>query len=61
MEKEYICDLREMHTSLGNGVDHVQVGDMVMISEDKVKRSEWKMGKVHKIIVGKDGRVRGAV
>ena len=59
--KEYICDHLEMHTSLGHGVDQVQVGDLVMISEDKVKQSEWKMGKVHKIIVCKDGRVRGAV
>ncbi len=31
-----------------------------MVEEDKVKRSMWKLGKVKKLIKGKDGEVRGA-
>ena len=32
---------------------------MVLVHEDNVKRSNWKMGKVEELIVGKDHEVRG--
>lgn len=32
---------------------------MVLVYEDNVKRSNWKMGKILELIVGKDGEVRG--
>lgn len=38
----------------------VSIGNVVLVHEDNVKRSNWKMGKVVEQIVGKDGIVRGA-
>ena len=35
-------------------------GEPVLVYEEKVSRCNWKMGVVEKLVVGKDGRVRGA-
>ena len=59
--KEYLTDLREYHK-----LDHaepdrvIQLGEPVLVYEEKVSRCNWKMGVVEKLVVGKDGRVRGA-
>ena len=39
----------------------VGVGDIVIIHEDGLQRGLWKLGRVDKLISGKDGIVRGAV
>ena len=38
----------------------ISVGDVVLIREDDVKRNNWKLGRVEKLIEGRDGVVRGA-
>ena len=38
----------------------VSEGEVVLVHEDNVKRSNWKMGKVVGLIIGKDSEVRGA-
>ena len=57
--KENLTDLREHHRSKKERHVKVSIGNVVLVHEDKVKRSNWKMGKVLELIVGKDGVVRG--
>lgn len=59
--REYLTDLREHHKQ-GNktGTRRVSIGDVVLVYEENVKRGEWKLGKVERLIVGKDQEVRGA-
>ena len=59
--KEYLVGLREFHKSkiVGSG-KLIQVGDVVLVSEDNVKRGKWRMAEVEKLVVGHDGEVRGA-
>ena len=38
----------------------IQVGDIVLVSEDKVSRGKWPLGRVEKFHLGKDGLVRTA-
>ena len=44
-----------------NSSPAVQVGDVVCVKEDNMKRNMWKLEKVEELIVGKDSVVRGAV
>ena len=39
----------------------INVGDAVSITEEGLKRRHWKVGKVLRIIKGKDDVLRGAV
>ena len=57
---EYLINLRESHKLRGAAAD-IQVGDIVIIHEEGVKRHKWKIGKVEKLIKGNDDIVRGAV
>ena len=59
---EYLLELREYHR--GNSINAnltPKVNDVVLIYEDKVKRSQWRMGKIHELIKSKDGKVRACV
>ena len=38
----------------------VSEGEVVLVHEDNVKKSNWKMGKVVGLIIGKHSEVRGA-
>ena len=58
--KEYITDLREYHKENNSKVNVVAVGDLVLIHDDNVKRGLWKMGVIETLIVGQDGKIRGA-
>ncbi len=57
---EYLIDLREIHRNSAEKEIEIGVGDVVLIKEDNVKRSQWKMGRVEDLIKGRDGIVRGA-
>ena len=35
-------------------------GDIVLIKDDNIPRNNWWKGKVEKLIIGKDGKTRGA-
>ena len=58
---EYLIELRDIHRkSKKNGVnDEIKIGDVVLIEEDKQKRSNWRTGRVDEIIISKDGQIRG--
>ena len=59
--REYLTDLREYHKHGKRELAvELQVGDVVLVKEDNIKRNCWKMGKVEELVVGKDGVVRGA-
>ena len=36
------------------------IGDIVLIKDDKLPRQSWKIGKVERLIISRDGKVRGA-
>ena len=60
---DYMYELREQHkyASKKAGKDVLVVGDIVLIKDDDMlPRGRWKQGILTRLIVGKDGRVRGA-
>eukprot|EP00794_Sanderia_malayensis_P017243 gene17243-biopygen14837 len=59
--KEYLTDLREFHKMTTINIKPIAKGDLVLLHEDNVKRSLWKTGLVEDLIIGKDGKCRGAV
>ena len=62
-KSEYLIELRETHkkSKRKNSIsDLINENDIVLISEDNVKRNEWRRGRVNKLLTGKDGQVRGA-
>ena len=58
-KKEYLTELREFQ-KLNNRVPEkqIKVGDVVLIEEEGLPRSRWRLGKVHELITSKDGYVR---
>ena len=50
----------ESHRSKAIGKVHVQQGDIVLVKEDSLKRSQWKTVLIENLIGGKVGIVRGA-
>ena len=59
--KEYLTDLREFHKMQSRKTDSIEIGDLVLLQEDSIKRGQWKIAVVEKLINGKDGEIRGAV
>ncbi|CAB4007204.1 Pro-Pol poly [Paramuricea clavata] len=62
-KREYLVDIREFHRpKKGNtSTSPVQVGDIVSIrDESQLQRGLWSMGKVERLVTGRDGNVRGA-
>ena len=56
-------ELRESHRHLlkkTHGNPQVSVGDIVIIHDENLPRSFWKLGRIQDLIVGKDGQTRGA-
>ena len=60
---ECLGSLREQHSYTKNKNhlerDIICVGDIVLVSEN-TPRIEWKYGLVEELILGKDGKIRGA-
>ena len=59
---EYLIELRETHRHTSGTATRTQIaaGDLVMVHNENQPRGFWKMAKVQSLIVGKDGKVRGA-
>ena len=60
----YLSELRQSNIYRKNRtVDEPQVavGDIVLISGEVLPRAEWKMGRIEKLIMGRDGKIRGAM
>lgn len=61
--REYLLKLRECHryaewTSPGS--NQIAVGDVVLLYDESLPRTLWKLALVEGLIQGKDGLVRGA-
>ena len=58
---EYLKALRERHNMKhGNKVLSLKIGDVVIVRGEEKNRGKWKIGIVDRLIIGKDGVVRGA-
>ena len=57
--KEYMTSLREHHRITAGKANDIEAGDIVLIKDDNLPRNMWKVGKVIKLIQGKDGITRG--
>ena len=60
-KKEYLTGIREYQKLKGRESRRtIQLGDVVHIYADKTPRQQWKMGRVEKLLVGKDNVARAA-
>ena len=59
---EYLLELRNAHNQLKKtaGSRAVSVGDLVLVHDETYPESYWKMGKVERLLMSKDGQSRGA-
>ena len=60
---EYLAELRESHKYLlgkPRRAPQISVGDIVIVHDESLPRSFWKLGRVDKLITGRDGQTRGA-
>ena len=60
---EHLAELRESHRHLlkkSHGEPQVSVGDVVIVHEEGLPCSFWKLVRIHDLIVGRDGKTRGA-
>ena len=59
---EYLLELRNAHNQLKKtaGSWVVSAGDLVLVLDETSARSYWKMGKVERLLMSKDGQSRGA-
>jgi hypothetical protein len=60
----YLNELRQMNIyrkSKGKNVRSIAVGDVALIRDDEpVPRTQWRMGRILRLVKGPDGQVRGA-
>ena len=60
-QNEYLLELREHQKRKKSNSDlHANVGDVVLIKDERLKRSEWKLGRVKRLIQSKDFKIRAA-
>ncbi len=59
-KKEYLTELREFQRNNNRIPDkQVRVGDVVLISDENLPRTQWRLGKVEELRTSSDGFVRG--
>ena len=59
-KKEYLTELREFQkTNNRIPAKQIKIGDVVLIEDEDLPRSRWRLGKVNELITSKDGYVRG--
>ncbi|XP_028408219.1 uncharacterized protein LOC114530797 [Dendronephthya gigantea] len=60
----YLSELRQMNIyrkSKSKNVRSIAVGDVALIRDDEpVPRTQWRMGKILRLVKGLDGQIRGA-
>ena len=60
-QTDYLTELREYNRSKTVKLDLIpKVGDVVLIADDKLKRSQWRIGQIQKLTTSKDGNIRTA-
>ena len=59
---EYVTNLREnQKLKMQRKTVMPQIGDIVLIYDDKLPRSRWRIGKIEELPTGDDGMFRSAV
>ena len=60
--REYLLELREAHRHHcgRSGTSPIAVNDVVIVCSKDQPRGFWKIGRVKKVLVGRDGQIRGA-
>ena len=59
--QEYLVELREAHRfNSGSSESSIAVNDLVMLHDESQPRGFWKLAKIENLIIGSDGRIRGA-
>lgn len=59
---EYLVGLREFHhCRTKRDPNEAKVGDVVLIDDESLARSKWRLGEITELIESSDGRKRGAV
>ena len=61
--KEYLVELREFHRHqrVSRGINSpVEKNEVVIVYDDQRPRSFWRIGKIESILIGVDGKTRGA-
>ena len=56
-KSEYLCELQK-RTQWQNSQPNVQLDDLVVIKEKNLPRNSWRLGRIIKIHLGRDNRVR---
>ena len=57
--KDYLLELRSTHIRKKNKESNIKVNDIVTILDENQKKNKWRLGKIEKLIAGKDGIIRG--
>ncbi|CAB4031399.1 Pro-Pol poly [Paramuricea clavata] len=58
--REYLTGLRERHKIVrGSKAEYPKVGDVLIVKGENKNRNTWKLGKIVRLITGRDGVVRG--
>ena len=57
--QEYLTQLQTRHKWFTDK-PNIQEGDLVLVEKDLLKRFEWPLARVQKLIYGRDGVVRSA-
>ena len=58
-QREYLTSLRQRYQANTSSANHPEEGDIILIKVDEKNRNMWKMGKITKLIRGRDTLVRG--
>ena len=60
---EYLTELWEYHrySKRSNSNREVKVGDVVCLHDHKTPRQLWRLGKIERLLPGRDGHVRSAI
>ncbi|XP_030579763.1 uncharacterized protein LOC115776287 [Archocentrus centrarchus] len=59
--KDYLLDLKSAHHSKTLQPTLLKVGDVVLMGDENMPRQTWKLGRVHELFPGRDGKVRSCV
>ena len=58
--KDYPLELRSTHVGKKNKESNIKVNDIVIVLDGNQKRNKWRLGKIEKLIAGKNRIIRGA-
>ena len=56
-KKEYLTDLREFHKMQCRKAVPIEIGDLVWLQEDNIKRGQWKIAVAEGLINGTDDEI----